>query len=158
MLLQGVSRRLQSGLTDAPSQRQGKRVACAFSRMVVELHHARKRDQGAGTEDAATSEAAMHADREVGGDFMPAEDPGVLYMDEDLSLLHDEHWWTLSDSQHAQHAQGGFAFGMGSANSTDEKQVRTPCCLITDLANAVVQQTQQIACGYRVSTRTTIRH
>ena len=83
--MQGVSRRLQSGLTDTPSQRQGKRVACAFSQMVLHLHSARTDDHG---DPPSAAAADIDADPGLEGGFMPAEDPGVLYADEDLSLIH----------------------------------------------------------------------
>ena len=99
-MVQGVSRRLQSGLTDAPSQRQGKRVARAFSQMVVRLHSSRE----APTELPAAAKPDVPADPVEDAAFMPAEDPGELYADEDLSLLHEEIWWTPSASQYEQHA------------------------------------------------------
>lgn len=92
-------------MTDAPSQRQGKRVARAFSQIVVQLHSSRKHSSAGVNGDTTAADEAMHEPVSgLDGAFMPAEDPGVLYSDEDLSLLDEERWWTLSDSQNTQHA------------------------------------------------------
>lgn len=101
--MQGVSRRLQSGLTDAAAQRQGKRIARAFSQMVVQLHASRKQDKtpNGESQDTAASEPGLD------GGFMPVEDPGVLYEEEDLSLLPEEVWWTISEAQRTQNKDTG---------------------------------------------------
>jgi hypothetical protein len=69
--LQGVSTRLQSGLTHPAAQRQAKRVARAFSELVAEL---RTGTSSGGGGDGGGDDGG---DGGFGGAMMPIEDPGV---------------------------------------------------------------------------------
>jgi hypothetical protein len=131
--VQGVSRRLQDGLTDAPAQLQGKRVARMFSQMVVSLHTERQHPP-----HHTACMDTMHSEPELdGAGLMPAEEPGVLFEDEDLSLLHEEVWWA-----HHMHAPDLASQGAAGQVAQDESRAdAAQVCMHVYIACIVFIQT-----------------